>query len=91
MLILLLKYLAYEKMNIENGTLLLEFLEGDDNTNGERLYSWTPGGKDKNGKPIVINFDKDDIAFVGIGVAMKALGTVDAILGNLAKFRLWPT
>ena len=86
-LILLLKYLAYEQMNVENGTLLLNFLEGDDNQNGERLYSWTPGSKDKDGKPIVVNFDKENLAFVGIGVAMKALGTVDTILGNLGKLR----
>ena len=87
MLILILKYLAYEKMSVDNGTLLLNFLEGDDNQDGERLYSWTSGKNDKDGKPVVVNFDKENIAFVGIDVAMKALGTVDAILGNLSKLR----
>ena len=87
MIILLLKYVAYERMNVANGEALLNFLEGDANDKGERVYSWMPGSKDKDGKDVVINFDKENLGFAGIGVAMKALGTVDSILGTLKQVR----
>jgi hypothetical protein len=76
---LLVKYLAYEKMGAVNGEALLGALEGDNNEAGER-YTWNVNGKE-------IHFDKENLKFAGIGVAQKALGTVDAILGNLAKAR----
>jgi len=79
MIELLVKYLAYEKMGTANGEAVLNFLEGDNNQDGER-YSWNVNGK-------TVEFDKENLKFAGIGVAMKALGTVDAILGNLAKAR----
>ncbi|MCE9657505.1 MAG: hypothetical protein K8R60_03030 [Burkholderiales bacterium] len=76
---LLVKYIAYEKMSAVNGEAVLNFLEGDANTAGTR-YSWNVNGK-------TIEFDKENLKFAGIGVAMKALSTADAILGNLAKVR----
>ena len=91
MITLLLKYIAYEKMNVANGEALLNFLEskfvnGDENKDGQRLYSWNVG-KDKDGKDKFVHFDKDNLAFAGVGVAMKALATVDTILGHLGKIR----
>ena len=88
---LLLKYLAYERLNAANGEALLNFLEskfvaGDENMLGERLYSWN-AGKDKDGKDKFVHFDKENLGFLGVGVAAKALGTVDAILGNVSKLR----
>ena len=76
---LLVKYIAYEKMSAVNGEAVLNFLEGDANNAGQR-YSWNVNGK-------TVQFDKENLKFAGIGVAVKALGTVDAILGNLAKAR----
>ncbi len=86
MLLLLLKYIAYEKLSVANGEALLNFLEGDANDAGERKYSWNVG-KGADGKDKLVHFDKENLAFAGIGVAMKALGTVDTILGNVGKLR----
>ncbi|MEO8057753.1 MAG: hypothetical protein ABI671_05465 [Burkholderiales bacterium] len=86
MLILLLKFIAYEKLDVANGEALLKILEGDANDSGERKYSWDLG-KGGDGKDQLVHFDKENLAYAGIGVAMKALGTVDTILGNVGKLR----
>ena len=87
MLLLLLKFIAYEKLNVADGEALLNFLEGDENNSGERKYTWSLG-KGSDGKDQVVHFDKENLAHAGIGVAMKALGTVDTILGNVGKVRV---
>lgn len=83
MMILLLKYIAYEKLNAPAGEALLNFLEGtkNDSTSGNR-YSWDAGG----GK--TINFDVENLQYAGIAVATKALATVDAGLGWIARTRM---
>jgi hypothetical protein len=88
MVLLLLKYLAYEKMSVANGEALLNFLDGDANELGESLYEWQPG-KDKNGKtPKPIQFNKENFAFAGMGVATKCLTLVDDALNLLSKTRM---
>lgn len=79
-LMLLLKFLAYEKLSATQGEALLNFLEGDENDRGER-HTWNVGGKS-------VGFDKENLRFAGVGVAMSALGTVDNILGVASKSRM---
>lgn len=87
-LTLLLKWFIYEKMPYDQGEALLAFLDGDANNRGENLYEWTPKpGKDgKDPKPI--QFNKENLAFAGMGVATKCLALVDSGLFLLAKSRL---
>jgi hypothetical protein len=80
MLMLLLKFLAYERMNAANGEALLNFLEGDANNQGAS-YTWNVGGKS-------IGFDRENLRFAGVSVAMSALGTVENILGAASKSRM---
>ena len=80
MLMLLLKFLAYEKLSVANGEALLNFLEGDENNKGLR-YTWEVGGKS-------VGFDKENLRYAGMSVAMSALGTVDNIVGAASKSRM---
>jgi len=82
MVLLLLKYLAYEKMSVKAGEDLLKFLDGDENDLGENIFQWQPG----KGKPI--QFNKENVAFAGMGVATKCLSLVDDALSLLSKTRM---
>lgn len=74
LLTLLLKFLAYEKMNPADGDKLLTFLEGNGDTGKiASSYRWTAAGK-------AVDFHVDDLKYAGIGVATKALGIVDNAL-----------
>jgi hypothetical protein len=86
-LILVLKFIAYEKMDAYNGEKLLTFLEGNgqDKDTGT-LYSWVidrEGGKEKT-----FDIDTETIAHAGMAVALKALGTVNNGLSWLNNARI---
>ena len=86
MLVILAKYLAYEKMKNADGEALLVFLEGKGNPTGGPNFSWQPS---KNGgPPTPVWVGAGDVRFAGMGVATKMLALVDDSLSLLSQTRL---
>lgn len=80
-LLALAKWYAYEFMNVKDGAALLQFLEGHGGDEGVVKYNWKIPGKE-------IKFDANTVAHAGLAVAMKALSTVDGLLGHVNNARI---
>ena len=86
MLVILAKYLAYEKMKNADAEALLVFLEGKGNPTDAPNFSWQPS---KNGGPATpVWVGAGDLRFAGLGVATKMLALVDDSLSLLSQTRL---
>lgn len=86
MLVILAKYLAYEKLKNADGEAVLVFLEGKGNPTGGPNFTWQPS---KNGGPPTPAWvGAGDVRFAGMGVATKMLGLIDDSLSLLSQTRL---
>ncbi len=86
MLVILAKYLAYEKLKNADGEALLVFLEGKGNPTGGPNFTWQPS---KNGgPPTPVWVGAGDVRFAGLGVATKMLALIDDSLSLLSQTRL---
>ena len=87
MVLLMMKFLAYEVMSDKAGEALLNALDSDANDLNETLFEWRLDNNNA-GQLQAIKANKASVALAGLGMANKCLGLVNDALDLLSKTRL---